>query len=72
MLETEPPLYNLLLPGFENIQVLIDFALLHLQLNPVYHIIGLGSQNIYERNLIALFVRSNWIVQRHIFTCLLQ
>ena len=63
MLQAKPPFNYFLLSFVLDIQVLINFALLHFGLNPIHHIVRFRPQNIDQGDFIAFLIRSDRIVQ---------
>jgi len=66
VLQAEPAAYDLLLPFIENVEMAVDFFLLDLELHLIHHIIRFGSQDVDQRDFIALFVRTDRIMKRYV------
>lgn len=70
--QAESPSDDLLLAFVENVQVSVYFTFLDFQLHFIDHFVRLGSENILQRNFIALFIRADRIGQRNIFARLFE
>ncbi|MNH42489.1 hypothetical protein D3C79_1041980 [compost metagenome] len=71
MFQPEPPPNDFLLPFIQNVEVPVDLALLHFELDPVHDIVRFRTQDIDKRNLVAFFIRSDRVVEGNVFASLL-
>jgi hypothetical protein len=64
---------NFLLAFIENIEIAVDLALLDLQIGFLNYIVDLRAEDGYRsRQFVALFIRTDGIVERHVLACLIK
>ncbi|MNM83415.1 hypothetical protein D3C81_954750 [compost metagenome] len=64
--------HHLFFPVIQNARVAVNLALLDLEVHFLDNVIRIRAQNIDKRNLVALFIRPDRIVERHILAGLLK
>ena len=70
--EAKPTDHDFLFAFIQDVEIFIYFTFFNFQLNPIRDLVGFRPEDVDERDFVALFVRSDRIVQRHVLAGFLE